>query len=174
MQGMRPIRRIRLLLGLFIFCLVASGLTAFPLVWETRLLAAWFGEGSRTAVEFPALAWWLAYVHEGLDASYGSYPFLAYGTDWLAFAHLVIAIAFLGPLKDPVKNIWVVEFGMIACVLVIPLALACGAIRGIPLYWRLIDCSFGVFGLIPLVIVWRMTRRLVAEERLAVDRADPR
>jgi hypothetical protein len=72
----------------------------------------------------------------------------------------VIAIAFLGPLKDPVKNIWVVEFGMIACVLVIPLALICGAIRDIPLYWRLIDCSFGVFGLIPLVMVWRMIRGL--------------
>jgi hypothetical protein len=59
---------------------------------------------------------------------------LAYGTDWLAFAHLVIAIAFLGPLKDPVRNIWVVEFGMIACLLVIPLALICGPIRGIPFY----------------------------------------
>lgn len=59
----------------------------------------------------PGLAWWLSHMYEGLDGSCGNYPFLAYGTDWLAFAHLVIAIAFWGPLKDPVKNIWVVEFG---------------------------------------------------------------
>ena len=95
---------------------------------------------------------------QGLEASGRDYPFLAYGTDWLAFAHLVIAIAFLGPIKDPVKNIWVVEFGMIACVLVIPLAIVCGQIRGIPWWWRLIDCTFGVFGLVPLALARQMIR----------------
>ncbi len=164
LERAKSVRRIRLWLGLFVVALAASGLTAFPLVWETRLLADWFGEGTRTAAVFPKLAWWLSYVHAGLDASYGSYPFLGYGTDWLAFAHLVIAIAFWGPIKDPVKNLWVVDFGIIACVLVIPLALICGPIRGIPWFWRLIDCSFGIFGLIPLVIVHRMIRRLTAEE----------
>jgi len=164
-ENARKIRHIRLLLGFFVAALVASGLTAFPLVWETRLLAAWFGEGTHTAIMFPRLAWWLSHVREGLDASYGSYPFLAYGTDWLAFAHLIIAVVFWGPIKAPVKNIWVVEFGMIACVAVVPLALICGMIRGIPLYWRLIDCSFGFFGLIPLFIVWRMIRGIAAEER---------
>ena len=76
----------------------------------------------------------------------------AYGTDWLAFAHLVIAVAFVGPLRDPVKNVWVVEWGMIACLSVIPLALICGPIRGIPFCWQIIDCSFGVVGVIPLAI----------------------
>jgi hypothetical protein len=157
------LRRIRLWLGFFVVALAASGVTAFPLIWETRLLAAWFGEGTRTASVLPALAWWLSHVHEALEISYGTYPFLAYGTDWLAFAHLIIAVAFVGPIRDPVRNVWVVEFGMIACVAVIPLALVCGPIRGIPLYWQLIDCSFGVFGLIPLVIVHRMIRRVAAE-----------
>ena len=165
MDKVRTVRRIRLLLGVFMFCLVASGLTAFPLVWETRLLAACFGEGTRTAALFPSLAWWLSHVREGLDVTYGSYPFIAYGTDWLAFAHVVIGIAFWGPLKDPVKNQWVVEFGMIACILVIPLALVCGPIRGIPWFWRLIDCSFGVVGLLVLWIVRRMTVGLAKSER---------
>ncbi len=156
----KAIRRIRLLLVLFVAALVLSGLTAFPLNWETRLLAAWFGEGTPAAGMFPSLAHWLSRVHEGLDASYANYPFLAYGTDWLAFAHLVIAVAFWGPIKDPVRNVWVVEFGMIACVLVIPLALVCGPIRGIPFGWRLIDCSFGVFGLMVLAVVHRMIREI--------------
>ena len=90
------------------------------------------------------------------------YPFLFYGTDWLAFGHLVIAIAFLGPLRDPVRNIWVIEWGMIACVLVIPAAMVCGPIRGIPFWWRLIDCSFGVVGILPLILAWCYARRMAA------------
>jgi hypothetical protein len=39
---------------------------------------------------------------------------------------------------------------MIAWVLVVPPALVCGAIRGIPFFWCLVDCSFGVFAIIPL------------------------
>jgi hypothetical protein len=77
---------------------------------------------------------------------------LAYGYDWLAFAHFVLAILFIGPLKDPVRNKWVIEFGMIACVLIIPFAFIAGHFRGIPVGWRLIDCAFGVIGIIPLSI----------------------
>ena len=54
-----------------------------------------------------------------------------------------------GVLRDPVKNIWVIEFGMICCVLVIPLALIAGPIREIPFWWRVIDCSFAV-AIVPL------------------------
>jgi hypothetical protein len=79
------------------------------------------------------------------------HPFLAYGTDWLAFAHLVIAVAFIGPFIDPVRNKWIITFGLISCAGVIPLALIAGPIRGIPFPWRLIDCSFGIFGCIPLL-----------------------
>jgi hypothetical protein len=52
---------------------------------------------------------------------------------------------------------------MIACVLVIPLAMICGPIRGIPLYWRLIDCSFGVVGIIPL---WFCRRYILELDRI--------
>jgi len=156
MSNSQRLRYIRFILCFFIAALVLSGLTAFPLTWELRILTSWFGEGTVIGAALPGLAHWLALVREGLETMERDYPFLAYGTDWLAFAHIVIAVAFLGPLKDPVQNVWVVEFGMIACVLVIPLALICGPIRGIPFCWQLLDCSFGVFGLIPLVIVRRM------------------
>ena len=88
------------------------------------------------------------------------FSFLLYGYDWLAFAHFVLAILFIGPFRDPVKNIWVIEFGLIACVLVIPLALIAGHFRGIPVGWRLLDCSFGLLGFIPLSISYRRARRL--------------
>jgi hypothetical protein len=144
-------RYVRLLLVAFVVALILSGLTAFPLTWELRVLVHWFGEGTVLGASLPGLAHWLTYVRDGLETVARDYPFLAYGTDWLAFAHLVIAVAFLGPLKDPVRNVWVIDFGIIACLMVIPLALICGPIRGIPFGWRLIDCSFGVLGLIPLV-----------------------
>ena len=96
---------------------------------------------------------WFDRIYEGVQYSYGQYPFLAYANDWLAFGHVAIAIAFIGPLRDPVKNIWVIEFGMIACVLVIPWAIVFSLVRNIPLFWTLTDMSFGIFGIIPLWFV---------------------
>jgi hypothetical protein len=81
----------------------------------------------------------------------------------LAFAHLVIAIFFIGAWIDPVRNVWVLQAGLIACVLVIPLALIAGAARQIPVGWRLIDCSFGVFGSLPLIYALRIVRRLSSD-----------
>jgi uncharacterized protein YhhL (DUF1145 family) len=148
--------RVRLLLAFFIAGLVLSGLTAFPLVTELDVLSSILGVNPSTPpAEYTGLRHWISLVAAGLHETQGKYPFIAYGTDWLAFAHLVIAVAFIGPFRDPVRNVWIVTFGIIACVGVIPLALIAGAIRHIPLYWRLIDCSFGVFGLIPLLLVRR-------------------
>ncbi len=55
---------------------------------------------------------------------------------------------------------------MIACVLVVPLALICGPLRGIPFFWRLIDCSFGILGFIPLWIARNDIRRIGALEKV--------
>ena len=160
----RPLQQIRWLLGLFIAGLVLSGVTAFPLLHELNLLASILGVGD---VSSPAghtgLAWWILRVREGLEVTYAEHPFIAYGTDWLAFAHLIIALFFIGPWIDPVRNVWVIQAGLIARVAVIPLALLCGPIREIPFYWRLIDCSFGLLGAIPLLLVLRLSKRLAAQ-----------
>jgi len=152
-----PQTRIRFLILFFIVALIAAGLTAFPLQLELNLLEQLV---RALPLQIPALIDWVALVNRGLQESYGKYPFIAYGTDWLAFAHIVIAVAFIGPLRDPVRNIWVIEWGMIACVLVIPLAVIVNPIRDIPFFWTLIDCSFGVFGIIPLWFVRRDILRL--------------
>jgi hypothetical protein len=60
---------------------------------------------------------------------------------------------------------------MIACVLVLPLALICGPIRGIPFGWRLIDCCFGIFGILPLWLCWRDIRAL---ERIEAEKINSR
>ena len=154
------VRRVRILLILFVIGLIASGLTAFPLVWEVRILNQTIGPGTFIEKVFPPMAAWIAKVHDALLDASVRYPFIMYGTDWLAFGHIVIAIAFLGAIHNPVKNIWVIEFGMIACVLVVPTAIICGQIRGIPFFWRLIDCSFGVLGILPLLLAWSYIKKM--------------
>ena len=140
--------------------LLVSGLTAFPIKQEIECLNGWIGTGTFMESLWPPMAQWISTVHHGVLDMSRNHPFIFYGTDWLAFAHVVIAIAFIGPLRDPVRNIWVIEFGMIACVLVIPLALICGPMRGIPDFWRGIDCAFGVVGLVPLYLTRRYIKRL--------------
>ncbi len=161
MMPINHVRRIRLSLSIFICGLFFSGVTAFPLESELRWLVSSLRASSLLAfVQSIRLFPWLERVEAALGATNARYPFLAYGTDWLAFAHIVIAIAFIGPYVDPVRNKWVIQFGLIACAGVIPLALIAGAIRGIPVPWRFVDCSFGVFGTIPLLICIRSIHAL--------------
>ena len=156
------IKRIRCLLLVIVLGLIISGTTAIPLETELKFFTQWRGGESGAA------RWYLK-TRDALVETNAKYPFMAYGTDWLAFGHFVIAVAFIGPLRDPVKNVWVIEFGMIACVLVIPFALGMGAVRGIPLAWRLIDCSFGVFGIIPLWLCRKYIRELGRQSSQKLD-----
>jgi hypothetical protein len=149
---------IRNWLKIFITALFISGLTAIPVEPELTYVVDHFPfEGS--------IKGWLQEVLIGLQHTSNDYPFLFYGYDWLAFAHFVLAILFIGPFRDPVKNKWVIEFGIIACILIIPFALIAGHFRGMPFWWRLVDCSFGIIGLIPLSICMKNIKRLEVEEK---------
>ena len=160
MENNKVLLRVRLLTLFFIFCLVVSGLTAFSLLAESKIITQWFGIGTPVGDYFPRLADWLSLIHEGLSYNASHYPFLAYGTDWLAFAHIVIAVFFIGVVIDPVRNVWIVKSGIIACILIPVLALLCGPVRGIPYFWRLLDSSFGVFGIVPLVFICRWIKQI--------------
>lgn len=154
------LQRVRYLTWFFIVGLIISGVTAIPLQTEIGWITEVMGiSGLNPDKVESGFSKWMLKVHEGIKETNVQYPFMAYGTDWLAFGHIVIAIAFIGLLRDPIRNVWLLDFGMIACVLVIPWALIFGQLRGIPFGWRLIDCSFGILGIIPL---W-MARRWVSE-----------
>ena len=169
MKQTHHLHRIRIWLAIFMAGLVLSGITAFPLRTELAFAVHFLQHDAiRPEANAIGLLPWIELVHRAADSTGASYPFLAYGTDWLAFAHLVIAIAFIGPYLDPVRNKWVITFGLIACAGVIPLAMIAGQVRGIPVGWRLIDCSFGIFGAIPLLICRRSIHAL--EQQRAGDR----
>jgi hypothetical protein len=139
--------QIKVLLWFFIIALFLSGATAIPTATELALVL-------KTLPKNAELSHFLSIIEYGVSKTQSQFPFLFYGYDWLAFAHFVLAILFVGPLRDPVRNKWVIEFGMIACVLIIPFAIIMGYYRGLPLWWRLIDCSFGIIGIIPLYICY--------------------
>ena len=152
--------RLKKMLWLFIVCLVLSGLTAFPLEQELAYLNSLQTGPVR-------LQHWIAIVYNGIKETNTAYPFMAYGTDWLAFAHLAIAVFFIGPLKDPVRNKWILQAGMIVSVGIFPLAFIAGPLRGIPFYWQLIDCSFGVFGFLLLYLCYT---KIVKLEKIELNK----
>jgi hypothetical protein len=155
------LRSIRRCVGILIAGLILSGLTAFPieveLHWLSKLLSS---NALRSLAESTHLLPWIYTVEKAVEATNLDYPFLAYGTDWLAFAHLVIAAAFVGAYRDPVRNKWIFTWGLIACAGVFPMALIAGPLRELPLGWRLVDCSFGVCAAIPLLIAIRHIKAL--------------
>ena len=151
------IKSIKSWIVFFMIMLFVSGLTAMPAETELAFLSRCFSPQTEIGM-------WLDIVYSGVANTNKNYPFIAYGYDWLAFAHFILAILFIGPLRDPVRNKWVIEFGMIACTLIIPFAFFAGHLRGIPFWWRMIDCSFGVIGFIPLRICLLKIKKVEAAQ----------
>jgi hypothetical protein len=143
--------------------LVISGATALPIPTQVRLGVRILGADFRGGGALPEdVARWLRTVRDGVEATAATAPFMFYGTDWLAFGHFVIALAFVGALRDPIRNRWLYRFGMFACAAVPLWALVFGAIRGIPLWWRLVDAAFGVAGFVPAWLCDRWAGELEA------------
>ncbi len=143
------LKGIRRWMSFFMISLFLSGLTAIPIERELRFL-------SRLISTETTIGAWIDRVYVAVSNTNLQFPFLSYGYDWLAFAHFMLAILFIGPWKNPVRNKWVIEFGIIACLAVIPFALIAGHFRDIPFNWRLIDCSFGVVGFAILLKVYQL------------------
>jgi hypothetical protein len=154
-------RRIQIWTWILIAGLMFGGVTALPLQTELDWVARRLGAENLSPEQARSgFVKWILIVRDGLHATYATYPFIGYGTDWLAFAHIVIAIAFVGALRHPLRNAWLFTFGMIASVLIVPWALFTGQVRDIPVYWRLIDCSFGIAGFVPCWLCHRWAREL--------------
>ena len=137
-------------LGLFV-----SGVTIWP--WEIEIT---FAISMLQSIKGPeSLIQLLQEIRHDMRMLDESNSFVLYVADWLAFAHLVLAALFLMALKDPIRNVLVVRFGILCSLSVPILAITYIPMRGIPLFWILIDSSFALCA-IPLWIALKDIRRL--------------
>jgi len=141
-------------LGLFV-----SGVTIWP--WEIELS---FAISTLQTIKGPEpLTQLLQEIRHDMRILDEKNSFVLYIADWLAFAHLVLAALFLMALKDPIRNVLVVRFGILCSLSVPILAITCIPMRGIPLFWILIDSSFALCA-IPLWIALKDIKRLDQEK----------
>jgi len=105
---------------MLLFCLVCK----WPVVMVTlSFLLKYFSSST-------PLHYWLENVLSAYKNVNNDTPFLLYGYDWLAFAHFILVILFIGPCGGPVKNSWVIEYRLLACLLIFRLAFIAGSLRG--------------------------------------------
>ncbi len=142
-------RKIKTSIIIIIIGLLLNGISAIPLRAELNFLL------SNQSILPDFLHNWFMYVNKGVTETSNHYRFMRYGFDWLAFAHLLIAIAFLGPLRDPVKNEWIITWGLIISALSVLIALGWERVREIPLWWSCIDAAIG---LVSFIILWLCSR----------------
>jgi len=145
------ITQIRVVLVAFIALLVLSGVTAFPLRTEIDFLFL-------HKEVFPSfMTAWIEKIYLAISQT----PDLVlYDTDWLAFAHMIIALFFIPVYIDPVKYKVNLIIGMVACGAILPLTFICGPIRNIPFFHQLIDCSFGLIGVLFLFFIYTRIQKL--------------
>lgn len=141
---MKSLTQIRILLFFFFIGLIFSGLTAFPIYSESEWLYS-------HKQYFPLFSH--AWIDQVYTAIHSADPILLYGTDWLGFAHIIIALFFIPVYFEPKRYIANVYIACIACVATIPILLVCGSIRGIPWFHQIIDAMFGCIALLPLSIL---------------------
>lgn len=147
-------KQVRIHILIFVALLLLSGVTAWPLETEGN-----FGiQFVHILPDF--IVPWILRVYDGIHYNAIHYPFIQYGTDWLAFAHVGIAIAFWGPYHNPFRNIWVIQYAMILSLLIIPNALICGYIRHIPFVWQCIDMSFGIVSFFYLLFIYKKIKKI--------------
>ena len=161
LADIRTIRkRIRVLLTLFIILLILGGLSAFLLVPLFSLLDRLSGDGKVLCDYFPTVAHWVSMIQQSLTETGEKNPFMFYATDWIGFAHIVMVIACIGPLREPIRNIWVIQFAMVGCILMIPMTLITGIFRGLPWFWQLFDCGIGMICAALLFSCYRYARQI--------------
>ncbi len=131
--------------------LLLKGVLTFALILQSHAFLSVLARSAHFGAGTPLFDW-INHVHLTLAATGGTAPFLAYSTDSLALAYILFGILFLGPYRDPVRNEWIINFGLLGCVGIFLLAVIAGPLRNIPVFWRWINTSFALACALPLLL----------------------
>jgi hypothetical protein len=149
---MKSPKRAKVMLGIVAFGLFVSGVTVWPAISELKFLIHLLWGDSVPTGEVHRFT---LQILNSLEVIKDEHSPIMYGYDWLAFAHICLAILFAGAMRDPVRNIWIIQCGLIMCALIPILAAICIPMRGIPFFWFFIDCAFVPATALPLWIALR-------------------
>jgi hypothetical protein len=157
------LKRIRIFLIIFALGLIFALHTVVVVQPETGLFVRYLGHGTFMDSVLPFVSDWVEHLHLAISDTYQKYPVIAYCMDWLSFACVVFVIFIYGAIKDPVRNVWIVQVFLAACALACLLPFIAGPFRGIPIFWRMIDGSFGFLGFFWLWIPYRWIKEISKE-----------
>ena len=127
---------------------------------ETAFFVKYLGSGTAFSEKLPFISSWIDTLYVSVSNTYETYPVIAYCMDWLSYACVVFAIFMIGAIRQPVKNVWIVQVYLIACLLAAVLPFVAGPFRDIPIFWRFIDGSFGIIGFLILLPAYRLIKKL--------------
>jgi len=160
MEQTKTLKHIRFWLILFFLGILFGLHTVVFVEAETAFFAKHLGHGTTMEATLPVVSDWIEQLYTSVSETYTKYPAMAYCMDWLSYACIVFAIFIIGAIKNPVKNIWIIQVYMIACFLAFLLPFIIGPMRHIPVFWRFLDSSFGLAGLVILLIAYQLTKKL--------------
>lgn len=166
MDAKKTLRVIRVCLVLFFLGILFGLHTVVFVEVETALFAKFLGRGTWMAQTLPVVSTWIDTLYVSITESYRAYPVMAYCMDWLSYACIVFALFIVGAIRDPVRNVWIIQVYLAGCVLASLLPWVVGPMRGVPVFWRVLDGSFGVMGFMILFVAYRLTRRLEREAKV--------
>ncbi|MBW8016467.1 MAG: hypothetical protein FVQ82_09785 [Planctomycetes bacterium] len=156
----KTLKKIRIYLVIFFFGILFSLHTVLFVEPETEFFYQYLGPNTTVGEKLPFFSEWIEDIYISVKVTYTNYPAIAYCMDWLSYACVVFAIFMIGAIKDPVKNIWIIQAYMLACLLAAALPFIAGPFRDIPIFWRCLDGSFGIIGFLVLLTPYKLTKTL--------------
>ena len=162
----KTLKKIRIYLVIFFLGILFSLHTVLFVEVETAFFVKHLGPGTAMEQKLPIVSEWIENLYISVKETYTNYPAIAYCMDWLSYACVVFAIFMIGAIKDPVKNIWIIQAYMLACLLAAALPFIAGPFREIPIFWRFLDGSLGVIGFFVLLMPYKLTKSLASSQTL--------
>ncbi|MCF7955562.1 MAG: hypothetical protein K9M75_07160 [Phycisphaerae bacterium] len=166
----KTLKKIRRYLIIFFLGILFSLHTVLFVEVETAFLVKHLGHGTSMEQKLPFVSAWIENLYTSVKETYTNYPVIAYCMDWLSYACVVFAIFMIGAIKDPVKNIWIIQTYMLACLLAAALPFIAGPFREIPIFWRCLDGSFGLIGFFVLLMPYKLTKSLSSSQTLIITK----
>jgi hypothetical protein len=135
--------------------MILSGLMAIPIDQQAALFIQHYGHSSSVAgVICHLLDVYSTVKVRHTDLSFG------YGYDWLAVSHVFLGLLFMGIDMRFVRHMKIFEVGFFAYMVIIVVAIIQGIIKGMPVWWQVVNYAFGLAGFLLLWSYYHVSKKM--------------